>query len=304
MSCTRTAIVNQALRWEGLNEFDGSHKKIIDVYNSHKPLARGYELKYTDAWCSGYASAVAIACSATDIIPTEVGCEKHINLFKSMGIWVENDDYIPKPGDYIFYYWDDDGNGDCVEPADHIGIVISVSGNDIVVIEGNYSNAVKRRYLEVNDRYIRGYGVPKYDVENSVETVEKPEAAADLEIGDVVNFTGSRHYISANTGTGYKCTPGKAKITAMKEGAAHPYHLEKVAGGGSTVYGWVDAADVAALEQEPEEGENAPDVEAMAMNAALTVIANAVIAGKFGNGEERKEKIYNVIQDKVNELLA
>ena len=170
MSCARSKIVAQAQAWLGLNEYDGSHKKIIDIYNSHKPLARGYALKYTDAWCSGTVSALAIACGATDIIPTEVGCEKHIALFKTMGIWVEDDSYIPAPGDIIFFDWDDNGSGDNKGFSDHVGIVEKVSGNTITVIEGNYSNSVKRRTLQVNGRYIRGYGVPKYDAEAPTET--------------------------------------------------------------------------------------------------------------------------------------
>ena len=141
MSCTREKIVAQAQAWVGLNEADGSHKQIVDIYNGHKPLAGGYKLKYTDAWCAGFASAVAIACGATDIIPTEVGCGRYIELFKKKGIWVENDSHVPAPGDYIF------------------------ENRVITVIEGNYANSVKRRTIEVNGRYIRGYGVPKYDAE-------------------------------------------------------------------------------------------------------------------------------------------
>ena len=37
-----------------------------------------------------------------------------------------------------------------------------VSGSTITVIEGNKNDAVGRRTLKVNGRYIRGYGVPKY----------------------------------------------------------------------------------------------------------------------------------------------
>ena len=107
-------------------------------------------------------------------------------------------------------------------------------------------------------------------VEYSVETVEKPEEpktepqAYSLEIGDIVNFTGNRHYISANTGTGKKCAPGKAKVTAIAECAQHPYHLVKVAGGGSTVYGWVDVEDIEGAKVEtpapvkPEEPKTEP----------------------------------------------
>lgn len=43
-----------------------------------------------------------------------------------------------------------------------MGIVEKVSGTSITVIEGNYSDSVKRRTISVNGRYIRGYGVPKY----------------------------------------------------------------------------------------------------------------------------------------------
>jgi len=66
----------------------------------------------------------------------------------------------------------------------------------------------------------------------------------DLKVGAEVNFTGSKHYTSAAAKNGKTCKPGKAKITAIAEGKAHPYHLKAVAGGGSNVYGWVDAADV------------------------------------------------------------
>ena len=161
----RAKVVSIAQSYIGCKESDGSHKKIIDLYNSHKPLARGYAVKYTDAWCSTFASAVAIAAGLTGIIPTECGCEKHIALFKALGSWQENDAYVPAPGDYIFYDWQDGTNyadTDNTGAADHVGIVEKVSGQTITVIEGNYSNAVKRRTLAVNGRYIRGYGVPKY----------------------------------------------------------------------------------------------------------------------------------------------
>lgn len=65
-----------------------------------------------------------------------------------------------------------------------------------------------------------------------------------LKVGDVVEFTGSRHYASAGAGTGPSCKPGKAKITAIADGKPHPFHLRAVTGGGSTVYGWVDAANI------------------------------------------------------------
>ena len=165
MSRKRSEIVAQAQSWIGCKEADGSHKKIIDLYNNHKPLARGYKVKYTDAWCATFASACAIAKGYTDIIPTECGCDKLIALFQTLGCWVENDAYVPSPGDYIFYDWQDGSNYATTNntgSADHVGIVVSCDGKTIKVIEGNMSDAVGYRKLAVNGRYIRGFGVPKY----------------------------------------------------------------------------------------------------------------------------------------------
>lgn len=62
-------------------------------------------------------------------------------------------------------------------------------------------------------------------------------------VGDVVAFTGNLHYVSANAASGKPCKPGTAKVIGKYNGK-HPYQLKAEPGGGSTVYGWVDAADV------------------------------------------------------------
>lgn len=174
MSKTAKKVIEQARSWIGCKESDGSHKKIIDVYNSHTPLARGYKMKYTDAWCATLVSAVSIALGYTDIIPTECSCQKMIDLFKKLGSWIENENRTPAPGEVIFYDWQDNGKGDNKDWADHVGIVEEVANGYITVIEGNYQNAVGQRKIAVNGRYIRGYGVPKYDAEE-VKPVTKPE---------------------------------------------------------------------------------------------------------------------------------
>jgi hypothetical protein len=162
-------VVAQAQAWLGKNEADGSHREIIDTYNSNRPLARGYAVKYTDAWCATFVSAVAVKLGYTDIIPTECSCPKMIQLLKNIGAWAESDSYVPKAGDILFYDWDDSGSGENTNNPDHVGIVEKVEGDTITVIEGNYSDSVKRRTLKVNGRYIRGYGVPKYDAEPVAE---------------------------------------------------------------------------------------------------------------------------------------
>ena len=47
----RAKVVTAAKGWYGCKEADGSHKPIIDLYNTQKQLPRGYKMKYSDAWC-------------------------------------------------------------------------------------------------------------------------------------------------------------------------------------------------------------------------------------------------------------
>ena len=78
---------------------------------------------------------------------------------------------------------------------------------------------------------------------------DKSTRKESFSVGDVVNFTGNKHYWFANAKRGSACKPGKARITAIQpnDRVKHPYHLIRVAGGGSTVYGWVDEGDFEAM---------------------------------------------------------
>lgn len=60
-------------------------------------------------------------------------------------------------------------------------------------------------------------------------------------VGDIVEFSGTVHYTTANASKPRPCLSGKAKITRIYRlgKSKHPYHLIRT-GGGSTVYGWVD----------------------------------------------------------------
>lgn len=71
-----------------------------------------------------------------------------------------------------------------------------------------------------------------------------PVEGGSYKVGDIVNFSGSKHYVSSIGDRGSNCKPGKAKVTQVAKGAKHPYHLIYQNGGGSTVYGWVNASDI------------------------------------------------------------
>lgn len=170
MTYDRNKVVQIMKNWVGLKESDGSHKAIIDIYNSISPLPRSYKVKYTDAWCAATVSAAYHKAGYDVIFPSECGCSNMIDKAKKMGIWQENDAYVPSPGDCILYDWQDSGVGDNTGTPDHVGIVEKVEGSNITVIEGNYSDSVKRRVIAVNGKYIRGYVCPKFDSSTSTTT--------------------------------------------------------------------------------------------------------------------------------------
>lgn len=221
--------------WIGKNSADGSHKEIIDVYNSHLPLARGYRVKYTDQWCDTTISAAAIKAGMTDLIGTECGCEKHVAIFRGLGIWNEDGEAVPQPGDIIVYNWDkqaqpNDGY------ADHIGVVEDVRDGSIICIEGNLCGAVSRRTIPVGWGCIRGYASPKYDPEIcttpqwvgmikadhlDVRTAARPDSPIEsswpklsagnlVDVCDTIEAAGSRWYYIRIGGYVYGYVPAEA----------------------------------------------------------------------------------------------
>ena len=160
----RLSLVTTAETWLGTNESDESHQRILDIYNTHEPLAQGYVVQPSDSWCAAFVSAAAIQSDLTQIVPTECSCERQIGLFQELGRWVEDDDIIPLPGDIIYYNWDQNESGENSGWSDHVGIVVGTKWPFLKVIEGNYDDMVKYRMIPLGDNRIRGYGKPDFSV--------------------------------------------------------------------------------------------------------------------------------------------
>lgn len=158
----RQRVVDVMRGWLGWSEKNGKFREIIDLYNTQRPLPRGYRMRYTDEWCAATVTAAGIEAGLHDIILPECSCSRMIALYQEKGLWMEDDAYRPQPGDIIMYDWQDSGSGDNRGAPDHVGIVEQVSNNTITIIEGNKGKAVARRTLAVNGRYIRGYCLPDY----------------------------------------------------------------------------------------------------------------------------------------------
>ena len=161
----RRKVVDIMESWIGTT----SHQAILGIYNSYSPLPRGHKMVMRDAWCAATVSAAWIKAGVAKICPIECSCSKMIELAKQLGIWVEDDKYVPQIGDAIIYDWDDGNNyatTDNKNAPDHVGIVSAVYETSFVVIEGNIKiNGVRqvgKRTMKVNGKYIRGFICPDY----------------------------------------------------------------------------------------------------------------------------------------------
>lgn len=219
MGVTANDAIAVAQSWLGRNEASGTHKMIIDLYNSYTPRARGYKVKYTDQWCDTFLSALFIRLGAVDLIGgTECGVEEHVKIFKKAGIWIEDGKITPRVGDIIVFNWDkasqpNDGY------SDHIGIVERVGIGAITTIEGNYKDAVTRRTIPVGWGYIRGYARPKYtEAQEGLSDGTSSEASAPTTgipsktpkwVGQV---TASSLNVRTWAGTEYPCLKSYPKL--------------------------------------------------------------------------------------------
>ena len=214
---TAQQIIDVMKSWIGLSRAKGTHKPIIDLYNSHYPLARGYKVSYTDDYCDTTVSAAFIKLSAVDLIGgTECGVEEHINLFKKKGIWNEDGTITPKPGDIICYNWDD-GTQPNDGWADHIGVVEYVDSKNrtLTVIEGNMTGGVVgERTIPIGWGYIRGYASPKYA--DSPGTDTKTENKSNTETGGTGYMFKVKTVQSGSTGNDVKLLQRLLKSNGCK----------------------------------------------------------------------------------------
>ena len=152
--------------------------------------------------------------------------------------------------------------GEAVWLSGHIGVYIG--GGKVIECSPAFKNCVQvTACLNIGAipgmngrRWVKHGKLPyiTYDTAGAATggagTAQKPGGASATSgalafaVGDVVRFTGNQHFTNAAASSGKACKPGPAKVTAISKGAKHPYHLIRESGGGSTVYGWVNAADV------------------------------------------------------------
>ena len=158
----KNRVIRAASNLVGTSTGSAAHQRMVEDYNSVKPLPVGYAVKNTDDWCDIFVTVVFQREGLSHLVGRECGVERHIQIFKKLGIWNEDGTTTPQSGDIITFNWDkntqqNDGW------ADHIGIVERVENGWIHTIEGNSSNGVVRRNTyRVGHGNIRGFARPHY----------------------------------------------------------------------------------------------------------------------------------------------
>lgn len=266
----RQKVVDTAKAWLGVRAGSAEHANILKIYNAQNPIPRGTRMKDVDPWCAAFVSAISLKLGIRDIMPTEMSCHQMILLYKRLGRWIENDAYVPYPGDVIFYDWNDGKNyaaTDNTGTPKHVGIVTACDGKTISVIEGNNERyAVGVRLVEVNGRFIRGFGIPNY-----------ASKATEGEPADKVNDLARKIATEIND-SGLDAAAVLSKVSAL--------------------LGITDKPETPA---EPEPDKPSYDMDKIALE---------VLNGEWGNGAVRRRRLtaagydYQTVQNRVNEIDA
>ena len=161
-----SAYLLRLLRYLGITEGGMEHNEIVKAYNTlagrPEGLPRGVKAVLEYDWCAITVAGIAHAMGLTEAYPMEMSCTKIIEIAKSMGIWIEDDGYIPVPGDWCIFAWKgEEGKENALAP-NHIGAVYFSDGEIFLTVEGNKGDTVGTRALPVGDKRIRGFVHPDF----------------------------------------------------------------------------------------------------------------------------------------------
>lgn len=190
----RQKTVDIFAKYMGARRYSAEHEEIIAAYNTISPLPRGFKMTTGYDYCAATVSAIGVLSGLQDIFPLECSCNRQIEQLKAKGVWIESDSYVPKPGDLIYYDWDDTGSGDNQGEADHVGMVEKVSGSMMTVMEGNVSGGFGRRAIAVGGRYIRGFGALNYKSKEAITMTETEQAQKWAIDNGIIKGYGSGEY--------------------------------------------------------------------------------------------------------------
>lgn len=153
----------------GVMETDGNQKIVVKAISQlgqegGQPYWTWWGFNFRIEWCACFVSWCATQCGYTqdEQIPKFISCKVGIDWFKNHKQWMGRD-YIPKPGDFIFFDWEPDS------VADHIGIVDYYEDGYVYTVEGNSSDEVRKRVYDIKSEEIYGFAAPNFTLSKGFE---------------------------------------------------------------------------------------------------------------------------------------
>lgn len=146
-------MIKEAEKFLGANA--AVKQQLFDYYNNNcYPFVspkRRYKMKKGDNWCAMFATVIANRCGLNaDKFPYEVSVFYQVQRAKELGTFY-TDRSLVQPHDLIIYDWDSNG------VLDHVGIVVSSGSEYIRVIEGNKSDTVGYRTVNLHSAAVVGF---------------------------------------------------------------------------------------------------------------------------------------------------
>ena len=142
------------------------------AYKGYTRYGAWYGIPYGE-WCAMFVSFCIRWAGIPDRdMPIDCNCDNWVRTLSERGMFGWAESYSPKPGDLVFYDFNDDG------VADHVGIVTAVDTENGVfeTIEGNRSAWVERFTLNFADAGVMGWGIlPEAPMPLSFEDDPMPE---------------------------------------------------------------------------------------------------------------------------------
>ncbi len=143
--------------------YQESRKNVIldenGVLRGYTRYGEWYGDHYGD-WCAMFVS-FCLDYAGVEDFPLEASCPNWIELLKEQELYRVAGEYAPKPGDVIFFDWDQPAG---TVSSDHVGIVADlIPGTEdapaqIRTIEGNSTEQVEYNTYNADDVTIIGYG--------------------------------------------------------------------------------------------------------------------------------------------------
>ena len=118
-----------------------------------EPYWRWYGFDSRVEWCAIFVSWVMNQAGVDEsIMPKFAVVSTGANWFKAIGSW-HGKEYKPKPGDIIFFDWENDGR------INHVGIVEYSDDEYVYTIEGNSNgDTCRQKQYSLSNNVIYGYG--------------------------------------------------------------------------------------------------------------------------------------------------